>query len=209
MKYIVKQNEPLQLENWKGLKNDDWTPTYNILQREEKKAVLEALKDEQGYICCYCESSIDADGCHIEHFKPQSLYPENQLDYDNFLCSCQLELERGKPIHCGNSKGGWYDEILLISPLQLGCEEKFKYTFDGYILPAYPEDTAAATTINKLNLGINKLNAKRLKAIEPFLDAELTPNDVAILAKGYLIDKNQNGGRFNEFYTTIKYLFPV
>lgn len=211
MKYIIKQNEPIELKNWKDLENDNWKPTYDILQGEEKKAVIRSLKEEQGYICCYCERSIETEDCHIEHLKPQgrSLYPENQLDYDNFLCSCQSELEKGEPRHCGNSKGSWYDENLLISPLKQDCEARFKYTFDGYIVPNDPGDISANITIDKLQLGIRKLNALRLRAIEPFLDAELTPDDVNLFTKGYLVDKNQNGGRFNEFYTTIKYLFPV
>ena len=209
MKYIVKQNEPAEFKNWKELKNDDWTPTYDKLQGAEKQSVLKGLKEEHGYICCYCEGSIDVDDCHIEHLKPQakSLYPQNQLDYDNLLCSCQLELSQGEPRHCGNSKGNWYDEELLISPLQQGCEGKFKFTFDGYILPTDPEDVSAITTIDKLHLGIRKLNAKRLKAIEPFLYEDLSSNDISDFAKAYLVDKNQNGGKYNEFYTTIKYLF--
>jgi uncharacterized protein (TIGR02646 family) len=208
MKHIIKEEEPLTFTTWKSLKNDNWTPLFSILPGEEKKAVIDALKKEQGYICCYCEKRLEND-CHIEHLKPQgqNLFPESQLDYDNLLCSCQLKLKKSEPRHCGNSKGSWYDEELLVSPLDVDCESKFKYTFDGHIEPRLAEDIAAKTTIDKLQLKIDKLNDLRRKAIEPFLDGELSETDITNFAKGYLVDKSENSGMFNEFYTTIKYLF--
>jgi uncharacterized protein (TIGR02646 family) len=209
MKYIAKGQEPIIFTKWKTLENDDWQPTYDTLQGDEKRAINEALKEEQGYICCYCERRIEANDFHVEHLKPQgeNLLPENQLDYDNLLCSCQRDVQKGEPLHCGNSKGGWYDELLFVSPLSENCESKFKYTFDGYIQPAVGDDIAAITTIDKLNLKIDKLNTLRRKAIEPFIDEELTEADLNNFTRGYLTDKAQNEGKFNEFYTTIKYLF--
>jgi uncharacterized protein (TIGR02646 family) len=209
MKYIIKWPEPAEFTNWKNLVNDNWKPTYDALRGDEKRALTNALKNEQGYICCYCERRIEGNDFHIEHLKPQgeNLFPENQLDYDNLLCSCQREVERGEPIHCGNSKGSWYDDHLLISPLSPDCEEKFKYTFDGYIEPATNDDFTARSTIDKLKLKIDKLNTLRRKAIEPFIDEELTETDLQNFKRGYLIDKAENEGKFNEFYTTIKYLF--
>jgi len=100
MKYIVRENEPVKFADWKNLKNDNWTPSFNILQGEEKMAVINALMEEQGHICCYCERRLEVGDCHIEHFKPQKGkygFPEMQLIYDNLLCSCQQELERGEP----------------------------------------------------------------------------------------------------------------
>lgn len=209
MKYIVKEQEPIQFREWKNLENDDWKPTFSILQGDEKRAVIDALKAEQGYICCYCERKLETGDCHIEHLKPQgkNLYPEYQLDYDNLICSCQLELEKGEPRHCGNSKGSWFNEHLFISPLSPDCELKFKYTFDGYIEAAIENDIATITTIDKLQLKKDKLNALRRKAIEPFIDEELTRMDLVDFTRGYLVDKSENGGKFNEFYTTIRYLF--
>jgi uncharacterized protein (TIGR02646 family) len=209
MKYITKGQEPIIFTEWKNLENDDWAPTYEALQGDEKRAVINALKEEQGYICCYCERRIETNDFHVEHLKPQgeNLFPENQLDYDNLLCSCQRDVQRGEPLHCGNSKGSWHDEELLVSPLSLDCEAQFKYTFDGYIEPAIDNDIAASTTIDRLKLKIDKLNTLRKKAIEPFIDDELTETDLNNFTRGYLIDKAENEGKFNEFYTTIKYLF--
>ncbi|MEN8219842.1 MAG: hypothetical protein ABFS56_26535 [Pseudomonadota bacterium] len=58
----------------------------------------------------------------IEHFRPQKQYPELKLEYNNLLCSCQFELQKTEPRHCGNAKGSWFDENLTISPLEPSCE---------------------------------------------------------------------------------------
>ena len=139
--------------------------------------------------------------------KDRNKFPERQLDYDNLLCSCQLELEKGEPRHCGNSKGSWFQENNFVSPLNPDCEKKFKYTFDGYIEPVDENDEPTITTIEKLRLGIDKLNKLREKAIEPFIEIPLSDKELKKLVTGYLRNKTINGGKYNEFYTTIKFLF--
>jgi uncharacterized protein (TIGR02646 family) len=211
MKCIIKGSEPVEFTNWKNKENENWAPTYNLLSGDEKAAVFESLKKEQGYLCCYCEQEIETNDCHIEHFRPkdQLKFPELQLVYSNFHCSCQRNVEKGAPLHCGNSKGNWYTEGKLISPLDTQCEMRFKFTEDGQMLPFDTEDDAAKTTIDKLKLDIDKLNSLRESVIEPFLnlDGALTTRELEEFVQGYLIDKDSNNGRFNEFYTTIKYLF--
>jgi ATP-dependent DNA helicase RecG len=85
------------------------------------------------------------------------------------------------------------------------CEEFFTYTHDGEIQATAQDDTAAQQTIEVLGLDIPKLNNAREKAIEPFLDEALGPDDVARFVSGYL--KRDAQGKFNEFWTTINYLF--
>ena len=48
MKHILKQAEPPALTGWKLLENEDWQPTYETLSGDTKKAVIDALMDEQG-----------------------------------------------------------------------------------------------------------------------------------------------------------------
>ena len=157
----------------------------------------------------YCERRLSNNDFHIEHLKPKdkNKFPELQLDYNNLLCSCQLELEKGEPRHCGNSKGSWFDKKLLISPLDRTCEEQFKYTEDGHIYPLNEDNLAAKTTIDKLQLDIDKLVDFRRKAIEPFIDENLNHEDLRSFVNGYLVEKEDNKGRYNELFTTIKYLF--
>ena len=203
MKYIEKGREPESFSNWKSLANENWQPTYNELSGQIKKDIKNTLIAEQGGICCYCERKLQYDDSHIEHLNPQSNSQEERLNFDNLLCSCQKKLKKGEPRHCGNSKG---DDILPITPLQIDCESKFKYNENGTIEPI---DEYSKETIKILQLDIDKLNDLRANAIEPFIIdpitfEEISNEEVIIFAKGYLEKKD---GKYNEFHTTIKYLF--
>ena len=193
MKFISKSDDPMELVAWKQVDKmfQKGRPNWNRVPGNIKRIIKDHLKKEQGYICCYCEQSLSDEDNHIEHLKPkgENYFPQHQIDYDNLLCSCQFEIEKGEPRHCGNSKGSWYDDILLVSPLDSKCEEKFKYTFDGYIEAVDESDISAITTINKLRLDLDKLNDLRRKTIEPFLDEELTVEEVKTFVSAYLVPK--------------------
>ena len=205
MKQIFKQPEPQKLTDWKDQSNADWQPAYDDLRGEEKDAVKQSLLREQGYLCCYCERRLRDGDSHIEHFRPQNDPLCDPLNYSNLLCSCQNKIPKGDPRHCGNLKNGWFDDRLLISPLADSCEERFAYSGDGEIRAADPTDEATRITIEKLGLGIPKLNDLRKKAIEPFLDPELSEPEFRQFAAGYLSRDTQ--GMFGEFWTTIHHLF--
>lgn len=59
--------------------------------------------------------------------------------------------------------------------------------------------------VKRQELDIPKLIDLRAKAIEPFLDDQLTGEDMRRFVGGYLEQDDQ--GRFGEFWTTIDYLF--
>lgn len=212
MKYIRKAcTEPTSLIDWKAQDkmyqrgNATWQRFRTVNEREYKKEFTQDLIVEQGYICCYCEQKLNTNDCHIEHLHPQSKdeYSAYLFDYQNLLCSCQLEIESGEPRHCGNSK---CNNIISITPLMPDCESKFKYTYDGQILHT---DEDSELTIKHLQLDIDKLNDLRKNAIEPFIIdpetfEEITQEDARTFAEKYL---KKNNGQYNEFYTTIKYLF--
>lgn len=206
MKSIVKGTEPDQFKQWKAKANTDWRPTYDNLSGDTKRAVKSALMHEQGYICCYCERRLLDDDSHIEHFKPQNDPLVDPLDFSNMLCSCQKNIEKGQPCHCGNLKGGWFDERMLVSPFSIDCAARFAFMGDGNIQSSNPADLAASTTIIKLGLDIPKLNALREKAIEPFLDPILGEDEIGRFVSGYL-SRNDETGELGEFWTTIHYLF--
>lgn len=207
MKHIVKQEEPQAFWDWKAMADDNWQPTYNDLSGTIKQSVKQALMAEQSYLCCYCERRLSDDDSHIEHFRPQNDPQVDPLDYANLLCSCQNRIEKGDPRHCGNLKNGWFDEQLLISPLNADCAERFAYTGDGKIRPANPADNSARVTIERLGLGIQKVNALREKAIEPFLDDDFSELEMKQFVSGYLQKDTQ--GMFGEFWTSIHYLFKA
>ena len=205
MKHIVKQQEPQAFAEWKALGSADWAPTYRKLSGEIKQSVKQALMAEQGYLCCYCERRLIDHDSHIEHFRPQNDPQVDPLDYTNLLCSCQNKIEKGEPRHCGNLKNGWFDEQLLISPLSADCAERFAYSGDGKIRPANPLDDSAQVTINRLGLATPKINDLRAKAIEPFLDDDLSDAEMKLFVSAYLQKDDQ--GKFGEFWSGIHYLF--
>jgi len=202
MKYIQKQAEPLELIQFKNQINDNWKPNYADLY---KLPIKQALMQEQGFICCYCEQRLDPEDCHIEHFQPQSDPSVDPLDFSNMLCSCQNQMQKGEPRHCGNLKANWFDSVLLISPLDPNCETSFKFTADGYIQARNNQNKAAIITIQKLGLDIPKLRALRREAIEPFLDESLSPEEFNLFVNKYL--SSSPSGKFNPFWSTIRDLF--
>ena len=179
-------------------------PNWNRLKSSLREIIKDSLVAEQGGICCYCERELLENDLHTEHLKPQSKFPELQLEYDNLLCSCQLELKSMEQNHCAMNKKDWFDEKLFISPLNPSCQSQFKYTFDGYIQARDTNDLAAKTTIKKLNLNVPKLVAMRRNAIGVFIDADLNLEEVSQFAQGYLEPKEN---KFNPFYTSIQNLF--
>jgi len=52
MKYIQKGLEPESFSQWKAQKNENWSPTFEGLQNQEKKKLYDSLLAERGYLCC-------------------------------------------------------------------------------------------------------------------------------------------------------------
>jgi uncharacterized protein (TIGR02646 family) len=100
----------------------------------------------------------------IEHWKPQSKYPELQLDYQNLLGACKGN--EGSPAylqHCDTSKG---EQELTISPTNRGknCEHLVKYRNNGR---AYSDDPLIDDELNHiLNLNVEHLVRNREEVIE-------------------------------------------
>jgi uncharacterized protein (TIGR02646 family) len=206
MKYIQKGAEPKELAEFRTRYADSGTtPTWGDLNGEAElvEALRRRLFEEQGHLCCYCGRRVVANDNHIEHFVPRDdKYGNSALTFvwSNLLASCQANLMRGDPRHCGNAKGNWYESNLMLSPLEKTCEQRFRFELDGRIRPSMDEDVAAAETIRHLDLDGARLRALRSKAIEGLfegLDGELMPNDYDILA-AKLLEKDA-AGKFEPF----------
>lgn len=196
MKRIVKDPEPEVFSEWKANDRMAHQPNWNRVRSLLKQQLHEALMQEQGFLCCYCEVSVTADDSHIEHFRPKKKCPALQLDYDNLLCSCQRELSAGEPRHCGHQKRNWFNESLLVSPLAPDCETRFRFTANGDIFPRQDNDTGAKETIRRLSLNIDKLRALRAAAVDGLYN--VSQADIRqLLKKG-------GDGKFLAFHTTIK-----
>ena len=204
MKHIMKHQEPKELIAWK--KEMGSHASYKCLQKPEKDITKQSLLREQGYICCYCECTIDEKNSHIEHFSPQRSGSVDELEYQNFLCSCNGANARS---HCGHKKAGWFDKNLLISPLDPACEDFFTYLSDGYIKPKKDNDPLAQTTIDKLGLNFSELKDKRKKLIDGILALDAVE---PLSEEDFLLWKNkikqefleEKGGKYEQFWTLIK-----
>jgi uncharacterized protein (TIGR02646 family) len=225
VKRILKDPEPECLIKWK-IENKHLSVTFrDDFQNPQKKETHCALIREQGHVCCYCQSRIDRRSSHIEHFKPLSIFPELQLDYQNLHASCECggqhpgQSECDEPIladeieeefedskHCGRLKDNQYDES-LISPLNPDCESYFYYNGAGDVrLSKDPEKKhAAEITIDALGLNSKSLTIRLKKALDgALLDIDSLSTDQArLLIEGYNKKKN---GRFVPFCAAIVYV---
>jgi uncharacterized protein (TIGR02646 family) len=214
VKYIKKGEEPESFKTWKALAKTTPNWGYSYLQNPEKRELHEALIREQGYICCYCGMRITRENSHIEHLKPQSSTdPDLTLEYTNLLASCQRERESKKPKHCGVAKDKWYEENLMVSPLNPNCIDFFIYTDDGQIIAVdIPEKKDAATeTIKQLRLDISKLNDMRKEVIKNLLAGididdidKLTDEETQKLVQGF--EQPDANGQYQKFCGAIAYI---
>lgn len=193
MKHVRKSEEPASFIQWKSQANENWTPSYAVLQNPEKRELHESLLREQGFVCCYCGRDITPDNSHIEHFRPQEHYSALELEYANLHASCLRQLAPPDPVHCGHAKANSFDEKLTLSPLDATCERHFKYTLDGQILP---DNEAAHYTSALLKLDISFLKNRREEALagvydETFLDTA-SAQELELIASRFR-QPDQNG----------------
>ncbi|HEX8148824.1 MAG TPA: retron system putative HNH endonuclease [Pyrinomonadaceae bacterium] len=196
MLFIRKTHPPPDLldfintERRRGVFN----PAYSDLQTDNPTnpyyraytQLREQLYAEQRGLCCYCMKVISVRNSNVEHFLPQSAFPEGEVDYYNLYLACRYS--QGLPKdrqHCdirkANALIGKF--IGYGSPTVQRCEDLIKYTPDGYILPANtpfksledaqknylrlgPNDKAILVTIEILNLNTRDLRKER----EHFID---------------------------------------
>jgi len=136
----------------------------NEIRTNLRKYILET---EQYNICIYCEKVVILNNSHIDHFKKRSLFPEETLNYQNLLVSCN-ELDR-----CGKFKDTMIsnkdENNELINPVIENPENFFEYDFNGTIKPKNSlievDRKRAEVTISKFNLNHPALIEERKKVI--------------------------------------------
>ena len=199
MKYIIKGDEPQEFVEWKASENENWRPKWGNIGNI-KKPLQNALLEEQGFICCYCEKEIDNKSSHVEHIKPRHAFENDRLNYQNLLCSCGRNLNKKEPKTCGHAKENWYDDTLFISPLSSDCESRFKYSNSGEIKASGEKDNASEETIKRLNLNLFNL----IKSRKNVIDVHITDTSDDLNAILEMKD-----GKYQEFHTTIKQFFNL
>jgi uncharacterized protein (TIGR02646 family) len=171
MRRIVKNVVHVSFEKWKTeySNNNGRLPTYDDFVGDEKQKLRERLYEEQYGLCCYCCKTLNypytnSEEAHIEHFKPKGnpLYSMLSLEYTNLHLSCSgYKSDRET---CGHKKDDWFDESLMISPLENNVEALFEYSLSGEIR-AKDNNERAKKTIEKLGLDSYTLNRQRKTAI--------------------------------------------
>lgn len=86
MIFIKKQDTPPQrfIDATQGL------PNYEALQGDNRTIVTDLLLKEQGGLCAICERSKNKFSPTIEHFLPESIFPNLQLNYHNLYVACHI-----------------------------------------------------------------------------------------------------------------------
>lgn len=185
MRFIEKGPEPSELAAWTSEANESWRPSYDDdLTSNDRRAILEALKREQGHLCGYCGSPIgEVEGdAHIEHVITQEECKRTGrrhllTDYRNLLGSCSDDRPR-VPKHCGHARG---TKPVPVTPYQPDCGGYFVFRDDGSIHASRDplKHGPAEETIRNLALHIPKLKAARAAAIDGALDGleALSPDE--------------------------------
>jgi len=158
VKHIVKGKEPQSLLEHRLKSHADYD-NYS-----EKDDLRQSLLTEQGYICCYCMERIAKNKMKIEHWRPQSIYHDLQLDYQNLLGACLGN--QGQPQHLQHcdTKKGEIEITINTTDASRKCENLIKYRGNGQI---YSDDVTINRELNKvLNLNLETLTKNRKAVLD-------------------------------------------
>lgn len=152
MLYIKKKSEPSVLTQYKQ------TPlaSFSSMPSEIKQIVKKALLEEQGHLCAYCMQRISIDNMKIEHYLPQSKYPQSALEYNNLLAVCGggMGNKREKQF-CDSHKQN--TELTKVNPLDKSIIDMIQYERSGTIFS------------NDLNVQNDLDNILNLNCLENYL----------------------------------------
>ena len=129
----------------------------------DKGTLRQMLVIEQRGLCCYCMGRIRRDSMKVEHWRCQSRFPRDQLDYRNLLGACQGG--EGQPRsrqHCDTRKG---DNDLRWNPAEQShqIEARIYYESDGGIRSHHADFDAQLEEVLNLNLPVLKTSRRRIR----------------------------------------------
>lgn len=143
-----------------------------------RTALREHIWKEQGCCCAYTEIRLEADACHIDHYRKRNLFPELTLDYTNMLVACNAESysakHKDKTVTCKAD----YDN--LINPLVDNPSDYLEFTWTGTVC-AVGQCKKGEQTISYFNLNERSLRERRKTALlqmKTMLDDDLAEEDI-------------------------------
>lgn len=158
MRAINKGLEPASLTAHRKNAHSDYD---NYKAKAELRQVL--VTDQRG-LCCYCMGRISGavTRMKIEHWRCQSRFPSEQLNYRNLLAACLGG--KGQPSrlqHCDTSKG---DRDLEWNPADPShhIETRIRYGLDGSVHGNETRFDDHLNDVLNLNLAMLRNNRKRL-----------------------------------------------
>jgi len=121
---------------------------------------------EQGGLCAYTMWPLgERTLSHIEHIRCQRHFREDSLDFENMLLCVRGSGDVTYEFGATKKADAIVTAANFVSPLQPGCEERFRFALDGSIVSARPGDLAAKKTIALLDLSHGELRAARRRAV--------------------------------------------
>ncbi|MBR8823049.1 hypothetical protein IX293_001314 [Fusobacterium necrophorum] len=143
------------------------TSSFDELPTDIKQELRLSLLKEQGYICAYCMKRISEEtDVKIEHYKPKSLYPMEELNYKNLLAVCDGGI--GTPLKrqtCDTQKGS---QELSFNPQNESDVSTIFFSRNGKIYSSNPIFQTEFDTILNLNDQYGYLIKNRHKALITF-----------------------------------------
>ena len=197
MKTISKTVQPTCLAQQPA--GQDW---YAFMLTPCHRLVGDSLRQEQQFLCCYCETEIVEDDSHIEHLVPRSFQNSRTYDYSNLAASCN----GGAVDHCGHYKDNRhrnttcrYDESRFCYPHDPNTCRLFSYLPNGDVIPAqglsHQEQDKAQYMIGYLGLTCSRLSGRRHSHAKRLIQT-LGANPAAELVQwaiGYYLNANADG----------------
>jgi 5-methylcytosine-specific restriction endonuclease McrA len=176
---LVRLPVPAQLRAWleerantlRELLQAGQDPPKALLASYRHPPVKAHLVAEAHGKCIYCESKIP----HVyfgdvEHIKPKSVFPTEQLDFENLGLACA---------QCNNAKDNFWDvEIPFLNPYQEDPGEELLAL--GFMIAHRPGHPRAKLTIAHIGLNRPELlerRKERIELLQPLADQyEVTPD---------------------------------
>ncbi len=212
MKRINKSSEPNSLTQYRSQSN----ASFGDMDTDVKNELRESLLTEQGNICCYCmkriPESIRNPSSKIEHFRCQSINPQEQLNYNNMLLACcgnQGSLKTSQT--CDTSKGN-KDLNPLLSPLDINIENRIKYKANGEVFTdddKLSDELERVLNLNQYDLVKNRENVYNL--VRERIRARVNRQKNKDLKKSFLNSEKTKwltlqGGKYREYCMVAVYV---
>ncbi len=216
MRHIRKGGQPGELIQWDKANREG--PNYEYGQAQfPKSEVLDALLQEQGYLCAYTMRRVSADTAHVEHLKPQETCRKERsgedVAYANMV-ACFPKNGGDKSYGYGAPvKADWWEPALFLSPLDPTCEQRLHFIKDGSVHPTDANDPAATKTIEMLGLDDGKLREDRLSAFRGRGVLPSSPKPLSEAGLKRLIQELDGadpvGRELPEYYTALRQVAGV